>query len=333
MRTLLMLLVLLAAGGSAQRLSSLEIVRIGIIGLDTSHSVRFAELINDPASEGIFARFEVVAAYPYGSRTIESSYNRIPEYSNEIRELGIEIVDSIGELLDRVDVVLLETNDGNPHLEQALQVIEAGKPVFVDKPVAATLDDVVAIYAAADKAGVPIFSSSSLRYMENAQAIRNGSIGDVLGAFTYSPALLEPSHTDLYWYGIHGVETLFTVLGTGCEAVVRVHSDGADVVTGTWDDGRIGTFYGTREGTHGYGGTAFGAAEIGDIGPYEGYGPLVETILQFFESKVAPVTPEETIEIYAFMTAADESKKQGGTPVRLADVLEEARVRAGVEQP
>jgi predicted dehydrogenase len=328
-----MLIVLLAAGAPAQRIPSIETIRIGIIGLDTSHSVRFTELINDPAAEGLFARYEVVAAYPYGSRTIESSYSRIPEYSKEIQQLGVEIVDSIADLLDRVDVVMLETNDGNIHLEQALQVIESGKPLFIDKPLAASLEDVLAIFAAAEDAGIPIFSSSSLRFMKSAQEIRNGSIGEVQGAFAYSPAMLEPTHTDLYWYGIHGVEILFTVLGTGCESVVRVHTDGADVVTGTWTDGRIGTFHGMRDGSHGYGGTAFGGEKIAEIGPYEGYRPLVESILKFFDSDVAPVAPEETIEIYAFMAAADESKQLGGVPVRLADVLDRARARMTGAEP
>lgn len=321
------MLVLLFAGVSSPQASAPDPVRIGMIGLDTSHSVQFAKLINTTTGEGLFDRYEVVAAHPYGSRTIESAYERIPEYTRDVRELGIDIYESIDELLDRVDVVLLETNDGTLHLEQALQVIDAGKPLFIDKPVAASLVDVLAIYEAAEAAGVPVFSASSLRYGASVQAVRNGSIGDVRGAFAYSPAMLEPSHTDLYWYGIHGVETLVTLMGRGCETVVRVHRDDADLVTCTWEDGRIGTFHGMREGALGYGGTAFGTDEIADVG-YDGYRPLVEAILTFFESNTAPVEPAETIEIYAIMTAADESKSQGGAPVRVEEVLEEARTQA-----
>lgn len=319
MRQLLVILlpVLLAA--------SPDPVKVGIIGLDTSHSPAFARLINSSGGEGILAEYEVVAAYPYGSRTIESSYERIPGYIDDVEALGVEIVTSIDDLLSRVDVVLLETNDGKPHREQALQVIAAGKPLFVDKPVAASLEDVVAIYDAAEKAGVPLFSSSSLRYMSNAQDVRNGSIGTVHGAFAYSPAHLEPSHTDFYWYGIHGVETLFTVMGTGCEVVVRMHADGADAATCTWDDGRIATFYGMRNGATGYGGTAFGSEGIASLGPYEGYEALVRAILEFFDAGIAPVDAAETLEIYAFMTAADESKRLGGAPVRIDAMLQRAR--------
>ena len=298
--------------------------KIGIIGLDTSHSIAFTKLLNaadkDPELEG----YIVVAAYPHGSPDIESSVSRIPRYTEEIKGMGVHIVESIDELLEIVDVVLLETNDGRPHYEQVLPVLEAQKPVFVDKPMAGSLEDVVRIFQAANSYNVPIFSSSSLRFMENAQAIRNGKIGRVVGADTYSPAILEPTHPDLFWYGIHGVETLFTVMGTDCEMVQRISTDSTDIVVGTWKDGRIGTFRGIRQGDHGYGGTAFGENEIHEIGPYNGYESLVMAIVQFFETGTPPVTQEETLEIYAFMEAADESKRRGGIPIKLETVLNRA---------
>lgn len=296
-------------------------VPIGVIGLDTSHSIAFTNMINDPENSES-SDFKVVAAYPYGSRTIESSYSRIPQYTEDIKQDGVEVVDSIDELLDRVEVVLLETNDGHPHLEQALQVMETGKTMFIDKPVAGSLEDTVAIFEASKKYNTPIFSSSGLRYLSNAQAVRyDNKIGDVLGADVYSPAVIEPSHPDLFWYGIHGVEILFTVMGRGCKHVTRTKKEGSDIVVGTWNDERLGTFRGIREGRRGYGGRAYGSEEILDLGSYEGYGPLVTEILQFFRTGVTPVPLEETLEIYAFMEAADESKRQGGARVTLEEVL------------
>jgi predicted dehydrogenase len=239
--------------------------------------------------------------------------------------MGVEMVDSIAALLERVDVVLLETVDGRPHLEQALPVIAARKPLFVDKPAAGTLADVVALYDAAARTGTPIFSSSSLRYMAAAQRARAGELGAVQGAEAYSPCPIEPGHPDLFWYGIHGVETLFTAMGPGCERVVRVHTPGADLVVGTWTDGRIGTFRGIRAGKRGYGGTVYTAKAIAPLGPYEGYRGLVVEIVRFFRTREAPVSPQETLEIYAFMEAADESKRRGGAAVSLREVLERAR--------
>ena len=223
-----------------------RITRVGMIGLDTSHSTAFTRILNDSAAAPDVSGFRVVAAYPYGSRTIASSATRIPGYTEEVRKMGVEIVGSIEELLRRVDVVLLETNDGRLHLEQALAVIRAGKPLFIDKPIAASLADAVAIFEAARRHGVPVFSSSSLRYASGAQAARAGKLGRVIGADAFSPATLEPTHPDLFWYGVHGVEMLFTAMGTGVQEVVRVHTDSTDVVVGRWADGRVGTFRVTR---------------------------------------------------------------------------------------
>lgn len=293
-----------------------EFIKVGIIGLDTSHAVAFTKILNDPNAASDVANCRVVAAYPQGSPDIESSVRRVPEYTEQIQKLGVTIVGSIEELLTQVDAVLLETNDGRPHLEQVRPVLKAGKPVFIDKPVAGTLEDAIAIYREAELAGVPVFSSSSLRYGKNTQAVAAGSVGKVRQAETFSPASLEATHPDLFWYGIHGVESLFTVMGLGCQTVQRTTEDGLIVVTGKWDDGRVGIF---REGK-GYGGIARGENGEASLGAYDGYRPLLVEIVKFFRSGVAPVTPAETLEIYAFMEAADESKRQGGAEVSLRDL-------------
>jgi predicted dehydrogenase len=299
-----------------------EVIKIGIIGLDTSHSPAFTKLFNAPNPKPELAGFRVVAAYPHGSRDIESSYRRIPEYTQQVQELGVKIVDSIEALLEAVDVVLLETNDGKPRLEQARKVIRAKKPFFIDKPVAASLADTLTIYREARSAGVPIFSASSLRYLRNAQAVRNeGKIGKVLACDAFSPATLEAGHTDLFWYGIHGVEILFTVMGPGCDSVTRFSTADQEVVVGTWADGRVGTFRGMRSGKHEYGGIAFGSEGNLVLGNYEGYEPLVIKIAEFFKNGKSPVDDAETMEIYAFMEAADESKRKGGAKVSLRDFL------------
>ncbi|MEC9096774.1 MAG: Gfo/Idh/MocA family oxidoreductase [Planctomycetota bacterium] len=299
-------------------------LKIGMIGLDTSHSIAFTKVLNaEDAAEDV-ADCKVTIAYPYGSRDIESSYSRIPNYTEQMKEMGVKIAESIDEVLVEVDAVLLETNDGKPHLEQAMAVIDAGKTLFIDKPVSASLTDAIAIYRYAQQKGVAVFTSSSLRYSKGAVEIRNGSIGKVHGAETFSPAHLEPSHPDLFWYGIHGVEALFTVMGSGCEKVVRVSTEDTDFVTGTWKGGRIGAFRGIRGYKGGYGGTAYGEKGMAEVGPYQGYRPLVVDIVAFFKTRKPPVAANESLEIYAFMEAADESKRRGGIPVSIAEVMEKA---------
>ena len=290
----------------------------GVTGVAFSAGVQALNSV-EPAPE--LKGYKIVAAYPKGSADIESSTKRIPGYTEEVKKMGVEIVNSIDELLKKTDVILLETNDGRPHLEQAIQVLKAGKPMFIDKPVAGSLKDVIAIYDAAKKYNVPIFSSSSLRYMESVQSVVTGKIGKVMGADSFSPAVLEKTHPDLFWYGIHGVEILFAVMGTGCKHVTRTHTDTTDVVVGTWADGRIGTFRGTRTGKHDYGGTAYGENGNLTLGPFKGYDNLLVQIINFFRSGKPPVSAEETLEIYAFMEAADESKRNNGAVITLESVM------------
>lgn len=301
--------------------------RIGIIGLDTSHSTAFTKALYDAKNTETFGGFKVVAAYPRGSNDIASSVERISGYTAEVQKMGVEIVGSIEELLPKVDFVLLETNDGRLHLEQALPVLKAGKRMFIDKPMAASLADSIAIFNAARKYNVTIFSSSSLRYVTGMDDVISGKIGKVTGAEAYSPAKLEKTHPDLFWYGIHGVETLFTAMGTGCQSVFRISNAGTDVVVGTWNDGRIGTFRGIRKGKADYGGTVYGENGIQVLGPYAGYNPLLTRIIEFFKTGVPPVAEEETLEILAFMEAADLSKKKG-KPVKIDNVVEKAKAKA-----
>jgi predicted dehydrogenase len=302
--------------------------RVGIIGLDTSHATAFAGALNDPSAAPEFGGYKVVAAYPKGSNDIKSSVDRIPGYIEDVKKLGVEIVGSIDDLLKKTDVILLETNDGRLHLEQALQVMKSGKRMFIDKPVAASLSDVIAIFNAAEHFKVPVFSTSSLRYIPGADEIAKGSIGKVLGADTFSPATIEKTHPDLFWYGVHGVETLFTVMGTGCKSVSGTFTEDSDQVTGLWSDNRIGTFRGIRNGKFDYGGTVFGEKGILTLGKYSGYNPLLIEIIKFFQTGVPPVKSGETIEIFAFMAAAAESKKLNGAQVILEGMIRQAEQEA-----
>jgi hypothetical protein len=319
------------AGGALNtfgKTSTNTATKIGIIGLDTSHSVAFTKALNSPEAGDEFFGYKVVAAYPKGSNDIESSVSRISGYITEVQKYGVEIVGSIAELLTKVDVILLETNDGRLHLEQALPVLKAGKRMFIDKPMAASLADAIAIFEAANKYNVPIFSSSSLRYITGMDEVLSGKIGKVTGAETYSPAKLEKTHPDLFWYGIHGVESLFTAMGTGCKSVVRVSNADTDLVVGTWEDGRIGTFRGIRKGKEDYGGIVYGEKAIKVLGGYAGYNPLLVQIINYFKTGIVPVRQEETLEILAFMEAADISKAKGGKSVDLESVMKKAVKKA-----
>ncbi len=306
--------------------------KIGIIGLDTSHVVAFTTVFNkgpkNPADAAKFAGFRVTAAFAQGSKDIPESTVHVPDYTAKLQGMGVEIVDSIEKLCAQVDFVMLESNDGRVHLEQILPVLKAGKTVFIDKPIGGSLADVIRIQEAAKKSGATYFCSSSLRFAASTQAVAQGSVGKVKTAYTTSPASLEPHHPDLYWYGVHGCESLYTVMGTGCVSVKRDKSaEGMIQVTGNWGDGRVGIYREADRKAKGgpYGGKAVGDKGEAAIGAFDGYEVLLESVVKMFRTGKAQVSAEETLELYTFMEAADESKRQGGAEVKLADVLAKAR--------
>ncbi len=293
------------------------LLKVGMIGLDTSHVTAFTGLINKD-NKGPLENIRVVAAYPGGSPDLDVSANRLAGFTKTLRDkYKVEIVDSIPQLLKKVDAVLLESVDGRPHLAQVRPVIEAGKPVFIDKPIAASLADTIEIFELAKKHKVPCFSSSSLRFNPRLKELaRDPKVGKLQRCEATGPVSPLKGHPELFFYGIHGIEMIFTVLGPGCESVTW--KDG--VVTGTWKDGRIGIFRPAKDYKVTVTGDK-GTAESGG-GDYRG---LVQAIGTFFRTKKAPVPAEETINLVAFMVAAEQSKKAGGKKVTIDSVMRSAR--------
>ncbi len=304
-----------------------KVFRIGIIGTTTSHVPAALKAFNtDGAKFEIFKGFKVTAAYTGGMPDNSSSWDRRDKYTQECIDKGVKIYGTIEEMVQNVDGVMLESVDGRPHLEQAKPVIAAKKPLFIDKPMAGSLADVLEIFNLAAAAKVPVFSASSLRYSAEAQQMRNEApLGKIWGADAASPASLNDKHPDMYWYGIHGVETLFTLMGPDCVSVSRVKTQAGDLAVGIWNDGRIGTFRGTRAGRHTYAGFVYCEKGNQSAGKYDGYEPLFVEICKFFKTGKAPVAANETINIFAFMSASDVSWAKGGKLVPLQDVITHAK--------
>jgi len=287
-------------------------LRLGIIGTDTSHVTAFSKVLNE-TKEIPGAR--IVAAFKGGSADLESSYKRVDGYAKELAEkFGVEIVPSIAALCGKVDAILLESVDGRKHLEQAREAVKCGKPMFIDKPLASTYADAVAIAKVAKAAGVKWFSSSSLRWAEALVAIKSP---DAKSAAVWGPGPIDKTHQlDLSWYAIHPVEMLYALYGPGCDEVIRVVGHD-DVVIGKWKDGRIGTIQVLRP----YG--DFGAIVHTEKKTLDAariksnYTPMLREIVKFFQTGVAPVSEEETLELFAFMDAAQRSKERGGKPVKV----------------
>lgn len=296
-------------------------LRAGIIGTDTSHV---------PAFTGLFAshpewRIKVVAAFPGGSPDLPSSADRVKQYAETLKtKHGVELVESIEALLAKVDVVLLESVDGRPHLAQARPVLKAGKRLFIDKPFTASLKDAREIVQVSKETGTPFFSCSCARFQPEIWKLRadpaSAGVGKILKVQGSSPLSMEPHHPDLFWYGIHGVEALYTVMGPGCVSLSRKVEGNLDVTTGKWKDGREGIFRGVIKGDY------KPVVKVwGEKGEYEtpggfNYNGLVAVMAEFFHTGKPPIDPQETLEIVEFMTAAQISKERGGSEVTLEEV-------------
>lgn len=307
----------LAAGGAAA-----ADLRVGMIGLDTSHVTAFTQLLNDPDNPKHIPGAKVVAAFKGGSADIASSASRVDGYTKELQEKwGVKIYDTIEEMCAQVDVVMLESVDGRPHLEQVRPVFAAKKPVFIDKPVAGSLKDAVEIFRLAKESGVPCFTASSYRFYQSLTDAKAADIGPVKSCISIGPCHLEEHHPDLFWYGVHPTEALFTVMGAGCVSVTRTTSADTDVVTGLWADGRVGVLYGIRTSGTPHKVVIFGEKGVSEQENSGDYANLVVEVVKFFQTGAAPVSPEETLNLFAFMEAADESKRRGGAVVSIEEVM------------
>lgn len=288
-------------------------LKLGIVGTDTSHATAFADLLNGGKVKGA----KIVAAYKGGSPDIESSRTRVDKFTDELKsKWNVEIVESIPTLAQKVDGILLLSVDGRKHLPQFKEAMSAGKPVFIDKPLASTLADAREIDALAKQAHIPWFSASSLRWSEVVSSVEGPGI---LGAITWGPGPFEEHHQlDLSWYAIHPIEVLFTLMGPGCDEVTRIAGADADEITCKWKDGRIGTVRALRPyGT--YGAVVFrkDGVRVSPLTAHADYEGLVKEIVKFFETGKPPVPNAETLEIFAFMDAAQRSKESGGRPETL----------------
>jgi hypothetical protein len=296
-------------------------IRLGICDCDTSHAVEFTKRLNhlDIGEDQWVDGAQIVAAYPGTSEITEPE--RLQEYVDKLRECGVEIVALPRDMIGKVEGVLIESQEGGVHRKHAELFLGAGLPCFIDKPFTCSVADALAIARLAEGKGLPVFSSSSLRYGLEIQQLHadREAIGAVVGADAYAPAGLHPRNPGLFHYGIHGVETLFALMGPGCEAVWCVFTPGAEAVVGAWDGERIGCLRGTRAGAHAYGFTAFCERGVRASGIDAGviYRELLRRIVAMFQTGEPPLDVRESVKIVAFIEAAMRSAQFDGRRVDL----------------
>ena len=296
-------------------------VKVGMIGLDTSHVVAFTQLLNNPEAQYHVPGAQVICAFPGGSPDWEMSWSRLEGFTQQVQEFGVKIVDSIAEVAQTSDAILLESVDGRVHLAQFREIAPYGKPVFVDKPFAVSYRDAKEMVDLARKYQVPLMSSSALRYAEELTGVLARCEKEtIVGADTYGPMAMAPTQPGLFWYGIHAVEMLYAILGRGCRRVTAHRTEDYDVIVGEWEDGRLGTVRGNRRGNNDFGAVVHTTqgSQFVDVyaNPKPYYASLLEQVMILFRQKRSPLDIEETLEIVAFIEAANLSRETG-RPVEL----------------
>ena len=299
-------------------------LKLGIVDCDTSHVVQFTMRLNHLEIEEAqwVDGANIVAAVPLPSAILPQE--NIDAYVAKLKEFGVQICEKPEDLLAMgLDGVCIEAVDGTVHLERARPFLEAGVPLYIDKPFTCSSADAKEILRLASASKVPVFSTSSLRFgLEVVDVLedKDGQYGKVIGVNAWSPASLHDRNPGLFHYGIHGVEPLFTLMGSGCDSVWTVWQEGTEVTVGLWDDGRIGSLRGTRDGAHAYGFTAWCEKQVVTTSIDAGmvYRELLKKMVEMFQTGQPPVELQETLEIVAFIEAAMESGKNDGKRVKLA---------------
>ncbi len=292
-------------------------MKVGMVGLDNSHCIIFAGMLNNPGHEYHVPGAQVVGGYRGGSLLFSLSRSRIDGFTQELtQQYGVTLYDSIEELAQDVDAILLESTDGRQHLEQ-FRRMAIGKPVYIDKPFTTSTAEAAEIIRLADKTHTPIMSCSSQRFAAGiSDLLDQGEHVVSCEAFGYTPILED--YPGFFWYGVHSAEILFSFLGPGCGQVRCLPYKDTDVIIGEWNDGRVGVVRGTRFKKDEYGCVVHTEAGA-KLGIAKSAPPtfffLLHKILEFFKTGVSPFNIQETLGIVAFLEAANASKEQSGAIV------------------
>ena len=314
-------------------------VRLGILGVDNYQSVAFTQLFHDPKAAEALRGVRVVAAWPGTvSEDIPESVANLAKWEKSLADYQVKIVPTVREVLDACDGVLVMPLDGRKHRELAKAAMKAGKRVYIGRPLAADFAEAHALLKLARETKAACWTSSQHRFSPGFIGMRNHpEVGTVLGCDVYGGAPTVPHHAELVWHALHGIETLFTIMGTGCVSVQAVSTPTAASITGVWGDGRVGTFRGIKTGAVKYSATVFGDKGVSIAGvyghgvpvkgvaplndKYMGYEGIAVELAKFFRGGPAPVSLDETREIFAFMEAAQLSQQRGGQPVQISEIL------------
>lgn len=291
-------------------------MRIGLIGLDTSHSEIFTRLLNDTNDPNHVAGGKITHALPIFSMDLPISRDRFQLYKNIVEnKYKVKIVENIDVFMRSVDAVLLATVDGRNHLSWLKKIVRYKKPIFIDKPIVMSSDEMKTVIELSETHQTPIMSSSSLRY---AQSIKNIDSSDFISAYIYGPLPQQTAMPGYFWYGIHLIEMIITLFGTDIRSIKKEKFNEAyELLMLSFSNGRQVIVRGDYHWHNHFGGIIHykDRAETFELWqdkrPY--YANLLAEIMKFFQTGLTPVPLEETAVIIKLIEQINLLERDRGT--------------------
>lgn len=275
-------------------------MKIGLIGLDTSHSEIFTKLLNDSKDTHHVTGAQITHVIPTYSEDLPLSKERFPHYYEIVtNKYGVIPVESVEELITAVDAVIIGTVDGRNHLDWFKKVVSYSKPIFIDKPVVMSSEEMKELIRLSKVHNTPVMSSSSLRYSETVEALSNNT--DIQSGYFFGPTPRQEQMPGYFWYGIHLVEMVVTIFGTDVESVkVETYKD-CEQIHIKFADGKHAIIRGENDWHNRFGAILHSKESVYSLRLWEEekpyYASLIEQVVRFFETRNSPVPIEETEKI------------------------------------
>lgn len=297
-------------------------LKIGLIGLDTSHVAAFTKIFNDASYEFHIPGAKVTCAWPGGSPDLEVSHSRVDKFTAQLQgDFNVKILPSPEDVAREADLVFITAVDGRAHRELFEKTAFAGKPTFIDKPFAATLEDAQAIVDLAAEKKIPLATCSSLRFSDKlTDALKDAAADDpAFGVDVFGPMQTQPELPGLLWYGVHAIEMMVRVMGTGAKTVQTVTTEGHDLVTVTFDDGRIASYHGMR-GVHNRFGLLIhrkSGVQFVDASAFDApwYYSMLKELLPAFAKGESAVPVKDSLTVMQIIDAANRSRESQGKAI------------------
>lgn len=288
-------------------------IKVAIIGLDTSHSVELPKLMLDSAVAPELRMTGMVSTRALRFDTPFQLKEGLDKRQAYLESIGMMVTTDFDTAVADCDAILLEINDPAFHLEYFRKCAGLGKPIFLDKPFADTLDNAREIMKIAAESKTVYFTASCLRFCPAIQEAHK-SVAHPKEGFIWGPLGKAMAGSSIVWYGVHATEMLEFVMGPGAISVQACANGGGYMLVVNYADGRRGVIS-LGNGCYQYGGVLRDLENTPLIfnetisGAF--YRPLLVQVEEFFRTGKMPVEIEDSFEVMAILDAADKSALSG----------------------